>query len=171
MSNNEEIIQRPIRYIVAGIHLGEELYYHSSRYTDDWWNDEVDTAKLFDSLEDAVEIKNKKWSLFNNKPYIYEVKSTLSKIIEKETETEEIINDFKVGDICIYPVNSESKSLALVQIEKILEDEQGIAEIKFIKVYNDATGNNYFTYLLNTGKTMNGSFKYLKNIIPRINED
>lgn len=81
----------------------------------------------------------------------------------------ELNNDYQIGDICIYG-GGNSQSYALVQIEKILEDERGIAELKFIKVFNDNTGNNYFTYLLETGKTMNGSFKYLRNITPRIEE-
>ena len=82
----------------------------------------------------------------------------------------ELNNEYKVGDICIYG-GGKSQSYALVQIEKILSDERGIAELKLIKVFNDNTGNNYFSYLLSTGKTMNGSFKYLKNITPRIKEN
>ena len=82
----------------------------------------------------------------------------------------ELNTNYQVGDICIYG-GGKSQSYALVQIEQILDDERGIARLKFIIVFNDNTGNNYFTYLLKTGKMMNGSFKYLKNITPRVEEE
>lgn len=76
----------------------------------------------------------------------------------------ELNDDYRVGDICIYG-GGNSQSYALVQLEKVFEE---FAVMKFIIVFNDNTGNNYFTYLLTNGKTMNGSYKYLKNITPRI---
>ena len=78
----------------------------------------------------------------------------------------ELNDNYQIGDICIYG-GGNSQSYALVQLEKVFEDKE-YATLKFIKVFNDNTGNNYFTYLLTNGKTMNGSFKYLKNITPRI---
>ena len=78
----------------------------------------------------------------------------------------ELNADYREGDICIYG-GGNSQSYALVQLEKIFEE---FAVMKFIIVFNDNTGNNYFTYLLTNGKTMNGSYKYLKNITPRIKE-
>ena len=80
----------------------------------------------------------------------------------------EFIDEVNIGDICFYPITSKNNSLALVQIEEILDTERGIAVVKFIKVFNDNTGNNYFTYLLEAGKTMNVSVKYLQNITPKI---
>ena len=88
-----------------------------------------------------------------------------------ENQSVEIIDDIAIGDICFYPITGKNNSLALVQIEEILDVEKGIAVAKFIKVYNDNTGNNYFTYLLETGKTMNVSIKYLRNITPKILEE
>lgn len=79
----------------------------------------------------------------------------------------ELNDDYRVGDICIYG-GGNSQSYALVQLEKVFEE---FAVMKFIVVFNDNTGNNYFTYLLTNGKTMNGSYKYLKNITPRIKEN
>lgn len=78
----------------------------------------------------------------------------------------ELNNDYQVGDICIYG-GGNSQSYALVQLEKVFEE---FAVMKFFVVFNDNTGNNYFKYLLETGKTMNGSYKYLRNITPRIEE-
>ena len=77
----------------------------------------------------------------------------------------------KVGDICAYSFDdknmSENKSRSIVEIVKVLDDERGIAEIKFHNVFVDDSGNDYFTYLLKTGHTMNASFKYLKVIFPK----
>ena len=73
----------------------------------------------------------------------------------------------KVGDICAYSFDDKNKSRSIVEITKIVNDERGIAEIKFHNVFNDDTGNGFFTYLLNTGHTMNASIKYLKVIFPK----
>ena len=78
----------------------------------------------------------------------------------------EVVNDHNVGDICIYSFDNGNKSLAIVEIIKMLNDARGVAEIKFIKVIADDTGNGFFNYLLKTGHTMNASLKYLKNITP-----
>ena len=69
---------------------------------------------------------------------------------------------FKPGDVCTYGFGAENKSRAIVEIVKILNDERGVAEIKFLEVIVDDTGNGFFEYLLRTGNTMNASFKYLK---------
>lgn len=79
----------------------------------------------------------------------------------------EVVGGYSVGDFCIYGFADENKSLAIVEIVKILDDTRGVAEIKFHKVVFDDTGNGLFEYLLRSGKTMNGSFKYLKNITPK----
>lgn len=70
--------------------------------------------------------------------------------------------DFKAGDVCRYPCGSKSKSDCMVEIIRILDDTQvRAAEVKFLSVRVDDTGNGYFSYLLRTGKTMNVSLKYL----------
>lgn len=79
----------------------------------------------------------------------------------------EVVHGYHEGDVCIYGFAHENKSRAIVEIVRILSDERGVAEIKFHKVFVDDTGNGLFDYLLKSGKTMNASFKYLKNITPR----
>lgn len=78
----------------------------------------------------------------------------------------EVVHGYEVGDICFYGFHDGNKSLALVEIVKILSDERGVAEVKFLKVFVDNTGNGFFNYLLRSGNTMNASFQYLKNITP-----
>ena len=78
----------------------------------------------------------------------------------------EVVHGYEVGDVCFYGFHDGNKSLALVEIAKILSDERGVAEVKFLKVFVDNTGNGFFNYLLRSGNTMNASFKYLKNITP-----
>ena len=78
----------------------------------------------------------------------------------------EVVHGYEVGDVCFYGFHDGNKSLALVEIVKILSDERGVAEVKFLKVFVDNTGNGFFNYLLRSGNTMNASFKYLKNITP-----
>lgn len=73
----------------------------------------------------------------------------------KERET------LKVNDICIYSYDDcENASLAVVKIVRFLMDD--VAEVAFLDVLIDDTGNGFFDYLLNSGKTMNVSPKYLK---------
>lgn len=78
----------------------------------------------------------------------------------------EVVRGYHEGDVCIYSFAEKNKSLAIVEIVRILDDERGVAEVKFLKVFVDDTRNGMFDYLLRTGKTMNASFKYLKNITP-----
>lgn len=80
----------------------------------------------------------------------------------------EVKHGYHEGDVCIYGFGHENKSRSIVEIVRILNDERGVAEIKFLKVYVDDTGNGFFNYLLKSGGTMNASFKYLKNITPRM---
>ena len=69
----------------------------------------------------------------------------------------------EVGDICEYCFEKESrnKSHCVVQILKILDDPRGVANVRFLKVNVDDSGNGYFTWLRETGNTMNVSTKYL----------
>ena len=69
---------------------------------------------------------------------------------------------FKPGDVCLYSFGEENSSRAIVEIVRDLHDPRGVAEIKFLKVFVDDTGNGLFDYLCRTGKTMNASFKYLQ---------
>jgi len=80
----------------------------------------------------------------------------------------EVKHGYRPGDVCIYGFGNENKSCAVVEIVRVLSDERGVAEVKFLKVFVDDTGNGYFNYLLRSGNTMNASFKYLKNITPRM---
>lgn len=81
------------------------------------------------------------------------------------------MDTFKPGDVCIYSFAEQNKSCALVEIVRILNDERGIAEVKFLEVMVDDTGNGYFNYLLRTGGTMNASFKYLRKEDFTMNEN
>lgn len=83
----------------------------------------------------------------------------------------EVVHDYREGDVCIYGFGSENKSRALVEIVRVLNDERGVAEVKFHKVFVDDTGNGLFNYLLESVNTMNASFQYLKNITPRMDGD
>lgn len=76
--------------------------------------------------------------------------------------------DYREGDVCIYGFAEENKSCAIVEIVKVLDDDRGVAKVKFLKVICDDTGNGLFNYLQKCGDTMNASFKYMKNITPRI---
>lgn len=73
---------------------------------------------------------------------------------------------YSAGDVCFYGFHPENKSLALAEIVRVLDDARGVAEVKFLKVFVDDTGNGMFDYLLKSGNTMNASFKYLRNITP-----
>ena len=75
---------------------------------------------------------------------------------------EEIPPDFKPGDVCIYSFGDKNKSRAVVEVVRILDDDRGVAEIKFHEVLADDTGNGYFLFLQRTGNTMNASLKYLQ---------
>lgn len=71
---------------------------------------------------------------------------------------------FKPGDVCLYSFGEENSSRAIVEIVRVLPDPRGVAEVKFLKVIVDDTGNGLFEYLHRTGKTMNASFKYLQKM-------
>lgn len=72
--------------------------------------------------------------------------------------------DFKVGDICRYSFWRKNKSDCTVEIVRILDDPRGIAEVRFLAVQVDDSGNGYFSYLLKTGRTMKVSLKYLSKL-------
>ena len=74
----------------------------------------------------------------------------------------------RIGDICSYSFGEKNRSYSIVEIVRILDNPSGVAEVKFLDVVVDDSGNGYFTYLLKTKKTMNASLKYLKRVC---NED
>lgn len=125
--------------------------------------------KRFVNINDVFEALSNGWHT-NDKEKETNINAIIDRIITPviagvpTANVLELNNDYQVGDVCIYG-GGNSQSYALVQLEKVFEE---FAVMKFIIVFNDNTGNNYFTYLLTNGKTMNGSFKYLKNITPRI---
>ena len=97
----------------------------------------------------------------------YDVQDSIQRIKNAPAvDAIEVVHGFYAGDVCFYGYESENNSLVLAEIVKILNDERGVAEIKVLKVFEDASGNGLFNYLCKTGKTMNASFKYLRNITP-----
>ena len=125
----------------------------------------IDADKLsvyFEALGNQAETEG----LYN----IARINKRYLRLIEESPTADvvEVRHDFSVGDFCLYGFADGNKSLAIVEIVKILDDERGIAELKFHKVIKDNTGNGYFHYLLKSGHTMNGSFEYLKNITPKM---
>lgn len=53
------------------------------------------------------------------------------------------------------------RSICVVEIIKIMDDPRGVAEVRFLDVITDCSGNGYFSWLLRTGGTMEVSLKYL----------
>ena len=76
------------------------------------------------------------------------------------------MKDYHAGDICTYPHGAGNRSFAVVEPVRILNDPSGAAEIRFLEVLVDDTGNGTFTYLHKTGKTMNASLRYMKKVSP-----
>ena len=68
----------------------------------------------------------------------------------------------KVGDFCFYRYDNQNKSLALVEVVKLLSDVGAV--VKFHKVYTDDSGNGFFSFVYRTQQTMNVSIKYLTEI-------
>lgn len=103
------------------------------------------------------------WDTVNNASYALDLVRNFP-----TADVVEVVSGYHIGDVCIYGFSGENKSRAIVEIVRILNDERGVAEVKFLKVFVDDTGNGLFNYLLKSGKTMNASFQYLKNITPRM---
>ena len=74
------------------------------------------------------------------------------------------MNELKPGDVCTYSFGGKNRSCAVVEIVKILNDTRGVAEVRFLKVIVDDTGNGYFDFLYRTCDTMNASFEYLQKL-------
>ncbi len=68
-------------------------------------------------------------------------------------------NQFKVGGRYIYAFdNKEGHTEALVEI---VRKTNSCAIIKFIEIYEEHTGNDFFAYLLKIGGTMGASYGLL----------
>ena len=80
----------------------------------------------------------------------------------KPKESETGAGFLNPGDVCTYSFGEKNRSNAVVEVVRILDDPRGAAEIKFLDVIVDDTGNGYFNFLLRTGYTMNASLQYLQ---------
>lgn len=67
-----------------------------------------------------------------------------------------------IGDFCIYSFDNENNSVAVVRIEKFLNDK--VAEVRFFHTLVDDTGNGFFNYLTKNNDTMNASVCYLEKV-------
>ena len=70
--------------------------------------------------------------------------------------------DIKIGDTCAYFYDNQNMSFSIVTVVKELSEDCVV--VKFNQVLRDGSGNNLFTYLCKTGKTMNVSKNYLHKI-------
>ena len=71
-------------------------------------------------------------------------------------------NQFKVGGRYIYAFdNKEGHTEALVEI---VRKTNSFAIIKFIEIYEEHTGNDFFAYLLKIGGTMGASYGLLTEV-------
>lgn len=73
-----------------------------------------------------------------------------------------MMDTYQAGDICTYSFGNKNRSVAIVKIVRLLDDPRGAAEVRFLDVIIDDTGNAFFLYLLKSGNTMNASLQFLK---------
>lgn len=73
-----------------------------------------------------------------------------------------MMDTYQAGDICTYSFGNKNRSVAIVEIVRLLDDPRGAAEVRFLDVIIDDTGNGFFRYLLKSGNTMNASLQFLK---------
>ena len=71
------------------------------------------------------------------------------------------MDTYQAGDICTYSFGNKNRSVAIVEIVRLLDDPRA-AEVRFLDVIIDDTGNGFFLYLLKSGNTMNASLQFLK---------
>ena len=95
------------------------------------------------------------------------VSDALSLIQEQENKIVSLEADLKfskinVGDFCIYGFWERNKSLAIVNVVSFISPE--IAEVKFVNVIIDDTGNKFLEYCFETDVTMNTSVSHLRKI-------
>lgn len=72
------------------------------------------------------------------------------------------MDTYQAGDICTYSFGNKNRSVAIVEIVRLLDDPRGAAEVRFLDVIIDDTGNGFFLYLLKSGNTMNAGLQFLK---------
>ena len=73
-----------------------------------------------------------------------------------------MMDTYQAGDICTYSFGNKNRSVAIVEIVRLLDDPRGAAEVRFLDVIIDDTGNGIFLYLLKSGNTMNASLQFLE---------
>lgn len=73
-----------------------------------------------------------------------------------------MMDTYQAGDICTYSFGNKNRSVAIVEIVRLLDDPRGAAEVRFLDVIIDDTGNGFFLYLLKSGNTMNAGLQFLK---------
>ena len=59
-----------------------------------------------------------------------------------------MMDTYQAGDICTYSFGNKNRSVAIVEIVRLLDDPRGAAEVRFLDVIIDDTGNGFFLYLL-----------------------
>ena len=72
------------------------------------------------------------------------------------------MDTYQAGDICTYSFGNKNRSVAIVEIVRLLDDPRGAAEVRFLDVIIDDTGNGFFLYLLKSGNTMIATLQFLK---------
>ena len=77
--------------------------------------------------------------------------------------------DIKAGDKLIYVLTFTKQSgikdkLACVALVEVVKQFEDVCECKFLEVLSDNSGNGYFRYLQQSGKTNNCSLEYLYKI-------
>ena len=197
-ANVIEIPEGGIGNLSDGYHTFNELYHHRAilfsvicnSMPDKAWKSKLhDTGDMFDGMF-IVGIETPEGQAtyhYDIEPYwdMFKVKElekapkwdghtpqvAIDRIAKLAVDAVGVRHGFNVGDFCLYGFSDGNKSLAIVEIVKILDDKEGIAEVKFHKVIQDNTGNGFFHYLFKSGGTMNASFKYLKNITPRMDAE
>lgn len=73
-----------------------------------------------------------------------------------------MMDTYQAGDICTYSFENKNRSVAIVEIVRLLDNPRGAAEVRFLDVIIDDTGNGFFLCLLKSGNTMNASLQFLE---------
>lgn len=97
-----------------------------------------------------------------NDTTIQAIKQCIRQLEPPNEETE-----LYVGQLCLYPIWADNQSLCLVEITnpygRLRETNNSVC-VKFIKVYKDESGNDYYNYMRQKGFDMRVSKKYLMPI-------
>ena len=68
---------------------------------------------------------------------------------------------YRVGGRYLYQYPNNNRSAATVEIVAFRDDSRGVASVRFLRVLNDDSGNGFFSFLEQSGNTMNVSLQYL----------